>query len=102
MKLLITILTFMFISFNSNANDPKTDQGLTAKDCAIIEIFAKTSWSNIFSHKQDIKLTPKEIVNMPYDEKSNKRLDYFYKEVDAYTKLFNTFCKEFVPRVTRY
>ena len=101
MKLLITTLTFMFISFGSYANDPKTDQGFTSKHCAIIEILTESSYRNIVLHKQK-KRTDKEMVNMPYNEDSIKWLDYFYKEVDAYTKLFNTFCKEYVPRKTRF
>jgi len=49
MKLLITTLTFMFISFSSYSEG----QGrFNNKDCAVLEIETKNTWDNIFKFKK--------------------------------------------------
>ncbi len=89
MKLLITTLTFMFISFGSYSDERKLFDG---KACYILKLEADTAWDNIFNLKKSG--TGKDIVRRPYNSDSIKFLDYFYKEIDAYTKLYNTFCKD--------
>ena len=91
MKLLITTLTFIFISFNSYSGEITGEKVFDGKDCLILKLEASTALDNIFNHKK--RGTGKDIVGRPFNSDSIKYLDYFYKEIDTYTKLFNTFCK---------